>query len=58
MRDAMRALRPRALRRLTNQEALAEYIELTGQFDDLFDLVSSDFPDPERQRAADLGLER
>ena len=53
----MRALRPRAFRRPTDQEALAEYIELSGEFDDLFNLVSSKFPDPARQRAEDLGLE-
>ena len=53
----MRALRPRAFWRPTDQEALAEYIELTGEFDDLFNLVSSNFPDPVRQRAEDLGLE-
>ena len=57
VRDAMRALRPRAFRRPTDQEALAEYIELSGEFDDLFNLVSSNFPDPARQRAEDLGLE-
>ena len=53
----MRALRPRAFRRPTDQEARAEYIELSGEFDDLVNLVSSNFPDPARQRAEDLGLE-
>ena len=53
----MRALRSRALRRPTNQEALAEYIELSGEFDDLFDLVSFNFPDRARQRAQDLVLQ-
>ena len=45
------------LMRVTPGASEAEYDELVREHDRLFDLVSFSFPDPERQRAEDLGLE-
>ena len=43
--------------RVTPGASEAECDELVREYDRLFDLVSFSFPDPERQRAEDLGLE-
>ena len=51
VRDAME------LMRVTPGASEAECDELVREYDRLFDLVSFSFPDPERQRAEDLGLE-
>ena len=45
------------LMRVTPGASEAECDELVRGYDRLFDLVSFSFPDPERQRAEDLGLE-
>ena len=54
VRDAMRALRP--VRNAVGG-ALEEYGELEKEYNRLFPLVSFEFPNPEQQRAEDLGLE-
>jgi hypothetical protein len=53
VRDAMRTLRP--VRNVAaNQQ---EYQELEREYERLFPLVSFELPNPEQQRAEDLGLE-
>ena len=51
VRDALRRLRP------TRDADASEYQELEREYDRLFPLVSFEFPNPEQQRAEDLGLE-
>ena len=53
VRDALRRLRP--VRDVVGA-SLEEYRELEREYNRLFDLVSFDFPNPEQQRAEDLGL--
>ena len=54
VRDAMREMRPI---RYVLGGALEEYQELEREYDRLFPLVAFEFPNPEQQRAEDLGLE-
>ena len=54
LRNALQRLRPT---RHADGATTVEYQALEEEYNRLFDLVSFDFPDPERQRAEDLGLE-
>ena len=54
LRNALQRLRPT---RNADGATMVEYQALEEEYNRLFDLVSFDFPDPERQRAEDLGLE-
>ena len=54
VRDAMRVLRP--VRNVVG-DAMQEYRELEKECNKLFPLVSFEFPNPEQQRAQDLGLQ-